>query len=221
MPLTVSKTCQIPNLASIYNSHFGNKKGFFIEIGAFDGESFSNTSCLADFGWKGIYIEPVEKFYKKCAERHKNNDVKVINAAIGSETKVVDIYVGEALSSLDKKLVDAYNQISWSKGISFSLQKCQQITLESVLTEFSLNDIDLLVVDVEGKELEVFKSFDLDKYRPKMIICEIEDEHDSFRSFPEITSRNKEVRDLIKKNCYNEIYKDHINTIFCDEKSNR
>lgn len=218
--LSISKTCQITNLASIYNSYFGNKKGFFIEVGAFDGESFSNTSCLADSGWKGIYIEPVEKFYKKCAERHKNNNVKVINAAIGLENKIVDIYVGEALSSLDKNQVNAYNQISWSKGICFSSQKCRQITLESVLTESSPNDIDLLVIDVEGKELEVLESFNLDKYRPKMIICEIEDEHDSFQPFPEITSRNKKVRALIGGNCYKEIYRDHINTIFLDEKNN-
>lgn len=47
----LANTCQIPHfksLSDIYTFVFGYKtSGLFVEVGAFDGESFSNTSCLA------------------------------------------------------------------------------------------------------------------------------------------------------------------------------
>ena len=46
-------------------------KGTFVEIGAYDGESFSNTSFLADLGWNGLYVEPVPKFAALCRARHR------------------------------------------------------------------------------------------------------------------------------------------------------
>src|ERR1700757_1585285 len=47
----VSISCQIPNLRDRYESLGLNPHiGYFVEDGAFDGESFSNTSFLADQG---------------------------------------------------------------------------------------------------------------------------------------------------------------------------
>jgi hypothetical protein len=54
---TLSATCQIQNLSWIYEMFFAHKKdGTFVEVGAFDGDYASNTSCLADMGWRGHYI---------------------------------------------------------------------------------------------------------------------------------------------------------------------
>src|SRR5262245_29035772 len=56
----VSNSCQIPNLREQYESlGLSPHTGYFVEVGAFDGESFSNTSFLADQGWSGLYVEPV------------------------------------------------------------------------------------------------------------------------------------------------------------------
>ena len=87
-------SCQVKSLDKIYKKYFGfPSKGFFIEVGAYDGESFSNTSCLADHGWSGIYIEPIKTFYEKCRKRHKKNEnVKVLNLAAGIEDKEITIY---------------------------------------------------------------------------------------------------------------------------------
>jgi len=54
---TLSLTCQIPELDKIYSKYFGKDTNrVFVEVGAFDGESVSNTSCLADAGWKGFIL---------------------------------------------------------------------------------------------------------------------------------------------------------------------
>ena len=102
----VSNTCQIQDLNLIYEKYFGySSNRFFVEIGAYDGETFSNTSCLADHGWKGIYVEPVDQYYLQCLERHKNNNVLVIQCSIGNEEKETEIYVGGGLTTTNKKLV--------------------------------------------------------------------------------------------------------------------
>ena len=52
-----SNKCQIPNLADIYLENFGYKRdGYFVEVGAYDGVSWSNTFGLAAIGWGGRYL---------------------------------------------------------------------------------------------------------------------------------------------------------------------
>src|SRR5258706_14970608 len=52
--------CQIPILEGLYEQLFGQRAdGCFVEVGAFDGETYGNTAGLADLGWTGLYIEPV------------------------------------------------------------------------------------------------------------------------------------------------------------------
>jgi len=212
----ISKTCQINNLNEIYLKYFGYpSSGYFVEVGAYDGESFSNTSCLSDQGWNGLYVEPIYEFYLRCLKRHDKNDVIVANVAIGLEEKEVKIYQGDTLTTLNEAQVGRYNEIDWSKHISFSETTCDQMRLDSLMEKLEVpKNFDILVVDVEGKESEVFKTFELDEWNPKMLIVELEDEHESFQKYPELIIEIKELRNFIHKKGYVEIYKDHINTVF-------
>ena len=212
----VSKDCQIKNLNEIYLNYFGYpSNGYFVEVGAYDGEFVSNTSCLSDHGWKGLYIEPIYEFYLKCLKRHDKNDVIVANVAIGLEEKEIKIYKGDTLSTLNESQVNRYKEIDWAQHISFSETTCDQMRLDSLMEKLEVpKNFDILVVDVEGKESEVFKTFELDEWNPKMLIVELEDEHESFQKYPELIVEIKELRNFIQKKGYVEIYKDHINTVF-------
>ena len=75
-------------------------------------------------------------------------------------------------------------------------------------------EFDVLVVDVEGKEAEVFETFELDEWKPKMLIIELEDEHPSFQKYEDLVNRIKDLRQYILDKGYTEIFKDHINTVF-------
>ncbi len=50
--------------------HFKNRKGKFLDIGAYDGKTFSNTFALVELGWSGLEIEasPINfvNLMKKC-----------------------------------------------------------------------------------------------------------------------------------------------------------
>lgn len=212
----LSKDCQIKNLDEIYEKYFGYpSKGYFVEVGAYDGEFVSNTSFLADHGWQGLYIEPIYDFYLKCLKRHQNNDVTVANVAIGLEEGEKEIFKGDTLSTLSEDQVNRYLEIDWAQHISFSKTVCDQMRLDTLMKKIEVpKNFDILVVDVEGKESEVFKTFELDVWKPKMLIVELEDNHESFQKYSELIGEIKELRDFIHNKGYSEIYKDHINTVF-------
>jgi FkbM family methyltransferase len=214
----LSETCQIKDLDKIYIKYFGlfSNHRTFVEIGAFDGESVSNTSCLADSGWRGFYVEPIYENYLKCLDRHKTNNVIVANLSIGSEEGIQKIYHNGILSSLDKEHADLgvskFNYPNYSESI------CYQLTMDTFLRKYNVpHNFDLLIVDVEGKEHEVFYSFDLNEWKPKMLIVELVDNHSYFANNPAIVSRVSLLRQYIEKYNYKEIYKDDINTIFVSD----
>lgn len=216
MTYNVPELCQIKDLSSIYTHYFGYpSKGYFVEVGAYDGEFVSNTSFLADMGWKGLYIEPIEEYYNQCLARHSNNDVVVANVAIGLEEGEVKIFKGQTLTTLNPDQVKRYQEIGWVNQQHFTEVTCQQIRLDNLMKTLEVpKNFDILVVDVEGKESEIFKTFDLDEWRPKMLIVELEDEHEEFKNYSEMIEEIKALRDFIHSKNYIEIYKDSINTVF-------
>ena len=95
----LSPTCQIRKLDIIYEQYFGRRTdGYFVEVGAYDGEYSSNTSGLADVGWFGYYIEPVPEYFQLCKARHaRNKNITVSQYAVDSESGKVEISKGGPL----------------------------------------------------------------------------------------------------------------------------
>ena len=214
-----SRSCQIPELQTILQSCLGDfKRGVFVEVGAYDGEKFSNTSWLADNGWRGIYVEPSPEFAGLCRRRHCLNNVEVVNSAAGeSEGEAVLMQMG-SLSTMSASTFDAYQHIPWAKNQMDSRleQKTTRVqTLDSILEANSCpKGFDVLVVDVEGFEESVFRSFDLKRWRPRLMIVELCDVHEELNVTAELADSARRVRSRILAAGYQEVYRDHINTIF-------
>lgn len=119
MYIVLAASCQIPffhNLRDVYSFVFGWKRdGVFVEIGAFDGETISNTCCLADIGWEGHYIEPVPQYAAQCKARHaRNPKVSVHQYAVGKtadEGKTIELQVAGPFSSGDDEEIAAMNKM--------------------------------------------------------------------------------------------------------------
>ena len=81
------ESCQIKKLDEYFHDIFGSKSdGYFIEVGAYDGISFSNTIPLVKNNWNGIYIEPVnEYFYKLKNNLDMYNKLILLNCAVSNE----------------------------------------------------------------------------------------------------------------------------------------
>lgn len=162
-------------------------KGYFIELGANDGVSQSNTKHFELFrNWKGVLVEPTPANFISC-KRNRSRRSKVINAAcVGFDFK--DKTVRMLFSNLMTIALDGESDISdrtghATEGIQF-LDKTQHLyefhaparTLDSILKEArSPHIIDLLSLDVEGSEMEVLKGIDHSVFRFKYICIEVRD----------------------------------------------
>ena len=79
--------------------------------------------------------------------------------------------------------------------------KCR--TLNSILKELDIKNIDLFSLDVEGYELEVLKGFDIKKYQFKYILIEINDEIKN-NIFNFMQENNYKILDNLTNFNYNE-----------------
>lgn len=211
-------TCQIPNLASLYEQFFGRRSdGFVVEIGAFDGKTFSNSTALTSRGWSALLCEPVPQFAQLCRERYRNNErVEIVETAVGATSGTTSIKVAGALSTTNSTLATEYRSHRWSrKGLAKARDlSVNVVTLNELLSKRGVNpNFEVLIVDVEGQESEVFAGFDLAYWKPKMMIVELVDTH------PDLKSTRGEDARLSRKiiDCgYGIVFKDSINTIFIE-----
>ena len=214
-----SSTCQIDSLAEIFAAEFDPMgDGQFVEVGAYDGERFSNTSWLADNGWHGLYLEPSVDYARLCRIRHCFNKTQVLNLAAGEgESEAVLMQIG-ALSTMCEDTLKEYERLDFAKRMMFKERKPQTTvvrTLNIILTDAGIEPgFELLVVDVEGYEEKVFSGFDLSEWHPQMLIIELHDCCDSFDDDSETAESASRVRQKILAAGYLELYRDSVNTIF-------
>lgn len=154
---------------------FGDQKmGFYVDVGAHHPQRFSNTCLFYKRGWRGINIDASPgsmTAFRKLRKRDINLEVP-----IGSESKVRPYYVFNepALNSFDNVLSKDRNSAANGYRIIKTLQ-LRTRTLADVLDEYlpPHQQIDFLSIDVEGLDVEVLKSNDWTKYRPKVVLVEI------------------------------------------------
>lgn len=151
----------------VYECFFENKKnGFFLDIGAHDGMSFSNTYFFEkDLGWKGICFEPLPHLFKKLQECR---NCICINACVSNQEGTVPFLhldsCDEMLSGMcgtydERQLQIVMNDIACLGGECKILQ-LPSVNINKVLKDHQVTHVDFLSLDTEGSELEILKSID-------------------------------------------------------------
>jgi FkbM family methyltransferase len=159
-------------------THFNNKKnGVFIDIGAHDGISISNTYYLEkELNWTGICFEPIPSIY----DYLKNNRTCIcVNAAV-SDIEGVEIfnYVTDInfLSGLKKDYEELHLErvLRETNKPDGSIEEIEVecVLLNNMLKEHNIYHVDFLSIDTEGGELNILKSIDYDVFDIKLICVE-------------------------------------------------
>jgi len=175
----------------IVNYFKGKRNGVFIDIGAHDGESLSNTYILEkEFGWNGICIEPMPHEYQKLIECR---NCKTYNCAIydknGIEkfTMVQSDGYPDMLSGITKDITFKHMNgiLSESERLKAPLKIIDVETrvLNEILEENNIYHIDVLSIDTEGAELKILKSIDYNKFFIDLIIYENGENTNKIRDF--------------------------------------
>lgn len=146
----------------------GKRGGYFLELGAADGFSESNTYVLEKrYGWSGLCIEPNPVLFAQLKEWRS---CRCVADAVDSEDGTVD-YV---LSGQESGIVaaDTDNGSARRTGTLSALRAQGAVTtlrtkpLAAVLDEAKApSTIDYLSFDVEGAETRILRRFPFDRYR--------------------------------------------------------
>lgn len=168
--------------------YFKNKRdGFFIELGAMDGVTYSNTLFFEQqLGWSGVLIEPQNYMYNSLISNRPN--CYNFNYAV-SEVDGVVLFTGSyALGGIDSTMTGNHKKIWNLEGDEHSYY-VQSRPMKTILKDVPISEVDLFSIDVEGGELAVLETFDWN-IPVKIILIEIQD-HDP--------DKDNEIRNFLKR----------------------
>jgi FkbM family methyltransferase len=162
---------------------FGGKKdGSYIDIGAYDGVTGSNTYCFEQLGWTGVCVEPLSDIFLKL---QKNRKCVCYNAAIapesGNEMKFVRASNVETLSGLESEMTEAHKKRIKREAGKIEVINVKTLSFEDLMNNFNNGGgrgrfIDFMSIDVEGAEMSILKSIDFNKYSFGLITIENNEE---------------------------------------------
>jgi len=149
----------------------GKRDGFFVEVGACDGQKFSNSLFFErNLNWSGILAEPAKAWHR---ELTMNRKARIDKRAVW-QSSGLKLLFNESKS----KEVSTLAQFSDS-DFHASLRKdgnryeVETITLGDLLESHAAPPIiDYLSIDTEGSEFEILSNFDFEKRLIRCITCE-------------------------------------------------
>ncbi len=200
------------NLDKKLLEYFDYEDGYFIELGANDGITQSNTKHLELYkGWTGVLIEPSPRQFAKLKKLRSKKSHFFNCACVGFDfpKPTIELMYSNLMSIALEGSNDIADPVAHAKaGESHSDKEemyvfsAQARTLQSVLAEAkSPRLIDLLSLDVEGGELEVLSGIDFEHTNFKYIVLE--------------TRSINEIRGFLNPRSYEEIGKlSHHDYIF-------
>ena len=156
------------------------RNGVFLDIGAHDGITFSNTYFFEKKrNWKGICIEPNPDVFLQLIN---NRQCKCINCAIAQNDSVLTYrkikghylveMLGGILEFMDDKHIERINrEISELGGTIEDIPvKCKNIN--SILNESRIFNINYLSIDTEGAEFKILSTIDFKRVNIKVLSVE-------------------------------------------------
>jgi FkbM family methyltransferase len=147
-----------------------DRPGTFLEIGANDGYSQSNTYYLERRrGWRGVLIEPLPALFRIC-RMHRRRSRCFNFACVGDDGPETVTLYDQGLMSFAVDLPTREDRDG--PGPSARVVEVPTRTLSSLIEEAGIGALDLMVVDVEGAELEVLSGLDLERHAPALLLVE-------------------------------------------------
>ncbi len=163
----------------------GCDRGFFVEAGAHDGFTQSNTYWLERFrNWRGLLVEPMPELAAEA--RLSRPGARVVQCALApaGASGPVRMRFGDLMSTVDgarePEWTNAGTILGWRDPYEIDVQAR---TLSSLLDEMDAPEVDLLSLDVEGFEGPALSGLDLDRHAPRFVLVEI---HDPERDRPPV-----------------------------------
>ncbi|MFO1183639.1 MAG: FkbM family methyltransferase [Bauldia sp.] len=166
------------------------RDGYFVEFGATDGKSLSNTYLLEkSFGWRGLLAEPNPLWHAALRQNRSAAISDLCVSATGGENVEFLVPAKPELSTLASSAPDERHPKFRKKAKSIQVNT---VTLIDLLRGFKApTTIDYMSIDTEGSELSILGAFDFGRYDVKLF--SVEHNH---------TNAEREIDLLMERNGY-------------------
>ena len=165
--------------------------GLFVDVGAADGIIASNTYHFEKNGWKGVCIDGNPDTFELL--RANRPGAICLREVITSRPGNV------------RFVIDPTPYLSGLKNDRGRVFETQSVDLTSLLTSIGVHgQIDLLSIDVEGTELDVWRSLDFERYKPKAVIAEYIHETKTLTEFVQHFTYSGYI--VLDVNCLNVVF---------------
>ncbi len=175
----------------------GRRGGYFVEFGACDGVTLSNTYLLESaYGWSGVLAEPAPVWHERLrTNRRCHVDTRCVWSQSGVPLEFLttpdtpELATVEAFAATDSHAAERARQPG-----SITVQT---VSLNDLLTERAApRDIDYLSVDTEGSEYEILSALDFSRFRPCIITVEHNHNQSKRRAIEALLGREGYSREL-------------------------
>lgn len=171
----------------------GKAEGFFVEVGAHDGVSFSNTNFFEkNLGWTGICIEPNPELFKKLSQnRSCRCEQCCITNYSGQKSflkcsgYILEMYSG-LLDSLDPRHVERIDAeiAKYGGGREVILVNC--MSFKELFQKHRISHVDFLSLDIEGGEEVALKTIDFSQVTIDVIVVENNFNENNIKNYLEL-----------------------------------
>ncbi len=178
----------------IHENYFWDyKSGVFVDIGAHDGITLSNSYFFEqELGWTGICIEPIPEIFDQLVANRKCRCIQGCIANYSGDGQFLRVvsppgtYNIELLSGLEKY----YHPLHFQRlnyelsrhGGSVQSIKVKCYLLNDVLKQNNITHVNFLSIDTEGGEFEILSSIDFSQVQIDVIT--VEDNYNDSRFLP-------------------------------------
>ncbi len=163
------------------------RNGVFMDIGAHDGITFSNTYYLEkELGWSGIAVEPLPGVF----DRLKVNRACIaLNGCISDTPGEKKLLMLDGYAEMLSGVVDKFDQRHLARiekalnrfGGNKQYISVPAYTFNDLVKQYGVRRIDYLSLDVEGGEYDILRSIDFDCVAIEVISVENNYWRGSFR----------------------------------------
>jgi len=166
----IKKSYSFGGIDLLINYLFKNKqKGIYIDIGCYHPFNGNNTFLLNQRGWSGINVD-IDFNVIEMFNFIRPNDYNM-QVAVSDKSGVSNFFFyhnKSAINTLSKEVHDL------RENPSKEIRKIKTDTLSNIIEEspYKGQKINFLSIDVEGYEMNVLKGFNLNKYKPDVIVIE-------------------------------------------------
>lgn len=168
--------------------------GVFVEVGGHDGLENSNTIYFEDRGWTGLLVEA---------------DIRNLAACRANRNKVQCQLMGVPCGQIGEQLFFMPENSSWSSlqapKVAVRSARLMVHSLRWLLKWSDIQEIDLLSIDTEGTELDVWESFDPTLHKPKIVVMEY--------LTNDMPSQEEAIQDRLARDGYLCVHKTNCNLI--------